>query len=294
MRQILFSVPGLGLKIYGFGLMLTLAMLASINLAAWRARREKLNGELIFDLAVWVLIGGLIGARLFFVIEYWKSFESVWDIFKVWNGGIVLYGSLIGGAIALIVYQRLRPFPFRPMLDAIAPSLALGVALGRIGCFLNGCCYGDICELPWAVTFPRPTAPWQSHVEQGLIAETAGYSLPVHPTQIYSAIDGFLILALLTSYFPLRKRDGEVAALLFICYPLTRFLIEQHAGGPELSRKPDDRPRVDGSRRHPSLRGDPGQQRRHRLEGGDLCPRGYPRLGTDRAQRRDGAPGRGG
>lgn len=113
------------------------------------------------------------------------------------------------------------------MLDAIAPSLALGIALGRIGCFLNGCCYGDVCDLPWAMTFPRPTAPWQNHVEHGLIPDTASRSLFVHPTQIYSAIDGFLILALLTSYFPLRKRDGEVAALLIVCYPLTRFLIEQ-------------------------------------------------------------------
>ena len=227
MHQILFTVPGLGVKVYGFGLMLTIAMLAAMNLAAWRARREKLDGDQVFDLAIWVLIGGLLGARLFFVIEYWRSFEGIFDIFKIWNGGIVLYGSIIGGTITLMIYRRLRPFPLRPMLDAIAPALALGIAFGRIGCFLNGCCYGDFCQLPWAVTFPAKTAPWINHVDHHLISATAERSLAIHPTQIYSSIDGFLILALLTAYYPLRRRDGEVVALFLITYPITRFLIEQ-------------------------------------------------------------------
>jgi phosphatidylglycerol:prolipoprotein diacylglycerol transferase len=227
MHQILFTVPGLGIKVYGFGLMLTIAMLAAMNLAAWRARREKLNGDQVFDLAIWVLIGGLLGARLFFVIEYWRSFESILDIFKIWNGGIVLYGSIIGGTITLMIYRRLRPFPLRPMLDAIAPALALGIAFGRIGCFLNGCCYGDLCQLPWAVTFPAKTAPWINHFDHQLITATAERSLAIHPTQIYSSIDGFLILALLSAYYPLRRRDGEVVGLFLIAYPITRFLIEQ-------------------------------------------------------------------
>jgi phosphatidylglycerol:prolipoprotein diacylglycerol transferase len=113
------------------------------------------------------------------------------------------------------------------MLDAIAPALALGIALGRIGCFLNGCCYGDLCDLPWAVAFPKPTAPWVNHFEHGLIPSTALQSLRVHPTQIYSAIDGFLLLGLLTAYYPIRKRDGEVTGILLMTYPITRFLIEQ-------------------------------------------------------------------
>ena len=227
MHQILVTIPGTGIKIYGFGLMLTLAMLAGMNLAAWRARKEKLDGDQVFDLAIWVLLGGLLGARLFFVIEYWKSFESLLDVFKIWNGGIVLYGSIIGGTITLMIYRKLRPFPLRPMLDAIAPALALGIALGRVGCFLNGCCYGDLCQLPWAVTFPAKTAPWLNQLDHNLIASTAARSLPVHPTQLYSAIDGLVILVLLSAYYPLRKRDGEVSAIFLLSYPITRFLIEQ-------------------------------------------------------------------
>lgn len=227
MHQVLFSVPGTGMKIYGFGLLLTLALLGSMNLAAWRARREGLDGEQVYDLAIWVLLGGLVGARLFFVIEYWRTFGHWTEAFQIWNGGIVLYGSVIGAVIVALLYRRARPFPLRPMMDAAAPAIALGVGLGRIGCFLNGCCYGDLCRLPWAVTFPRPTAPWRNHVDHALIGPDALRSLPVHPTQLYSALDGFLLVALLTAYYPLRKRDGEVMALLMVTYPVTRFFIER-------------------------------------------------------------------
>jgi phosphatidylglycerol:prolipoprotein diacylglycerol transferase len=108
----------------------------------------------------------------------------------------------------------------------IAPSLALGVAFGRIGCFLNGCCYGDRCDLPWALRFPKGSIPWWDHVHQHWITKDAAQSLAVHPTQLYSAFDGFLLVALLSAYYPLRKRDGEVLALLMVTYPITRFLIE--------------------------------------------------------------------
>jgi phosphatidylglycerol:prolipoprotein diacylglycerol transferase len=227
MYQILFRVPYLDLKVYGFGLMLTLALLGAINLTAWRARKEKLNPDQVFDLSTWVLLGGLLGARIFFVVEYWKSFKHWWEIFYVWNGGIVLYGSILGATVVALLYQRRHPFPTRPMMDAIAPAIALGVALGRIGCFLNGCCYGDVCHLPWAVTFPAESLAWGNQVRHHLITTDALRSLPVHPTQLYSAIDGFLLLALLTAYYPIRKRDGEVMALLMMTYPVTRFFIER-------------------------------------------------------------------
>ncbi len=112
-------------------------------------------------------------------------------------------------------------------LDAIAPSVALGIALGRVGCFLNGCCYGDPCAIPWlAVRFPRNSPPWQAELAQRLIAPGALLSLPIHPTQLYCAFNGLVLLVLLTTYYPLRRRDGEVIALLMLTYPVTRFFIE--------------------------------------------------------------------
>ncbi len=227
MRQVLFEIPGIHLKIFGFGVMLCLAFFGAIYLAAWRAKREKLDPETVYDLALWILVGGLLGARLFYVWQYWGvRIHSLLDIVKIWEGGIVFYGGVMGASAAAFVYWLLRRFPFRPMLDVIAPSIALGLALGRVGCFLNGCCYGDQCDLPWAVSFPRESPPWVDQVRRGMIPIASTHSLPIHPTQLYSSIDGLILLALLSAYFPLRRRDGEVMALLLVTYPITRFLIE--------------------------------------------------------------------
>lgn len=233
-----FHVGSFTIPIYGFGLMLCLAFLGAIGLAAWRAKREKLDPESIYDLAFYVLLGALIGARALYVWEYWGTrIQGFSEIFKIWEGGIIFYGGAIGGAVAIAIYWWRRRFPLLPTLDAIAPSIALGLAIGRVGCFLNGCCYGDVCQLPWSVAFPPGSPPWWQQAMGGQLpgvdAAThqvppgAPWSHPVHPTQLYSAVDGLILLALLSAYFPLRRRDGEVFALLLTTYPITRFLIEQ-------------------------------------------------------------------
>ena len=229
MRQVLFRIPGLGVPIYGFGLMVVVAFYAAMTLAVWRARREKLNADVIYDLGLAMLVGGLVGARLFFVAEYWgEKVLSVAEVFRIWEGGIVLYGSGIGAAVAFVLYRMFRPFPVLATLDALAPSIALGVAIGRLGCFLNGCCYGDFCDVPWlGVRFPKNAPAWVAERAQGLIARDAPWSLPIHPTQLYSAFDGFVLFLLLTTYYPVRRRDGSVIALLLLTYPVTRFLIEE-------------------------------------------------------------------
>jgi len=228
MWQVLYTIPVFGgVRLFGYGTMLCLAFIGSIGLAARQARRERLDPEVIYDLSLYVLVGGLVGARLFYVIQYWGvRIHSVAEAFRVWEGGIVLYGSIIGGTLAFFGYWFLRPFPLRPFLDAIAPALALGIAVGRFGCFLNGCCFGDRCDLPWAVRFPEPSPPWQSHHAAHLLADGARWSLPVHPTQLYSVLDGLTLMTLLLAFFPLRRRDGQVMALLMVTYPVTRVFVE--------------------------------------------------------------------
>ncbi|OJW23918.1 MAG: prolipoprotein diacylglyceryl transferase [Planctomycetales bacterium 71-10] len=226
MRQILFTIPVLNLPIYGYGAMLVLAFASSTMLAAWRAKREKLDSEMVFDMAFWLFAGGLFGARLFYVIQYRDGFRSPLDFFKFWNGGIVYYGGIFGGVAAFFIYRKFNPFPIRPYLDALAPSIAIGTMFGRLGCFLNGCCFGDVCHTALGVRFPKPTDPWTSQVRNGLIPPDAAFSLPLHPTQLYSAIDALVLLILLSAYFPMRRRDGEVIGVLMIAYPITRFLIE--------------------------------------------------------------------
>lgn len=226
MQQVLFELPG-GFKIFGYGMMLFLAYVVGVNMTAWRARKGHLNPQFAFDLATWLFIGGLVGARAFFVIQYRDRFDSFLDIFKIWEGGIVFYGSLIGGTLALVVFWFVKRFPFLPMTDAIAPALCIGLAIGRFGCFLNGCCYGDRCELPWAVQFPPGSAPFNDQVTEGVLSASASASLPLHPTQIYSTIDGFVLFFVVLTFWPLRKADGHAMALYFMLYAVTRFLIER-------------------------------------------------------------------
>ncbi|MFO0953157.1 MAG: prolipoprotein diacylglyceryl transferase family protein [Isosphaeraceae bacterium] len=164
MWQVLFTIPVLGgIKVFGYGFMLFLAFLGSMSLAASRAKKSGIDPEVIYDLALIMFVGGLVGARFFYVWQYWGTkVHTLADVFRIWEGGIVLYGSIIGGTLAFFVYQWFRPFPVRPALDAIAPAVALGIAVGRFGCFLNGCCFGDVCDLPWAVSFPAPSPPWEA------------------------------------------------------------------------------------------------------------------------------------
>ena len=233
MWQILFEVPDLGLKVHAFSVMLVAGAASGVYLSAWRARREKINPDIVFELAVWLLAGGFIGARAYYLIQHPQDVHSVWDIFKVWQGGIVFYGCIIGGLVGTLLYRARHPFPFWPMADVVAPALAIGIALGRVGCFFNGCCFGSTCDQPWAVRFPAETLPWLRHLEAGWIGPEAMASLPVHPKQLYAALSGLALLVLLTAYYPRRRRDGEVMALLMIGYPIARFAVEFYRGDEE-------------------------------------------------------------
>ena len=227
MHPILFEVPGLGLKVHGFSVTMVVAAFAGVYLTAWRARREKIHPDTVFDLALWLLLGGFIGARALFLAQHPQVVHGFWDVFKVWQGGIVFYGCIMGGLIGSILYWIRRPFPWLAMCDAVAPALAIGCAIGRVGCLLNGCCYGEACDLPWAITFPAGSLPWLHQVDAGMIGPEAARSLAIHPTQVYAALDGLVLLTLLSFFYPRRRRDGEVMALLMVTYPVTRFAIEK-------------------------------------------------------------------
>jgi phosphatidylglycerol---prolipoprotein diacylglyceryl transferase len=229
MKQVLFWVPGLGLPVYGFGLLLVAAVLAGTRLAASRMRTVRLDPGLAYDLSTFAVVVGLAGARLLYVLEYWgETVRTVGEALRVWDGGLVFYGGAIGGVAGVLLFRAFRPFPVLATLDALAPSLALGLAIGRVGCFLNGCCYGEFCPFPaLGVSFPRDSPPWRAALARGVIPPDAGFTPPVHATQLYSSLDGLVLLALLSSFYPLRRRDGEVAALLMMAYPATRFMIER-------------------------------------------------------------------
>jgi phosphatidylglycerol---prolipoprotein diacylglyceryl transferase len=226
MRPILFTLPGSGLRIHSYGVMIFLACAAALAMAVWRARREKVDPNAVYELATWLFLGGVIGARGFYFVQHPEALHELGDLFRTWQGGNVFYGCILGGLSGSIVYWLRRPFPFWRMADAVAPGVAIGAAVGRIGCFLNGCCHGSACELAWAVRFPAGSHAWARQVNDGLISHQALMSLPVHPTQLYSGAAGLFVLGALLLYARRDRSPGQVIALLMIAYSVTRWPIE--------------------------------------------------------------------
>ncbi len=151
-----------GLPIRGYGVMLLAGIMAGVGMAMYRARQGGLDHELILSLAIWVVVCGVVGARLFYVIEYWhESFagksprDTLFEILNIPEGGLVIYGGFVGAAVGFAVFVRRHRLPLLAMADLAAPSMMIGLALGRIGCLLNGCCYGGQTDWPWAVSFPQ-------------------------------------------------------------------------------------------------------------------------------------------
>jgi phosphatidylglycerol---prolipoprotein diacylglyceryl transferase len=310
-----------GLPIRGFGMMNMLAVVTGTVLAAWRAKRAGLDPDLMFSLIFWMLVPGILGARAFHVVHFWTDdFAPIYrepgggfwplmaSIVNIPGGGLVVFGAFFGAMLGLLAFVRKHRLPLLAVCDLIAPSMALGLAIGRVGCLLNGCCFGAVCDHPWAITFPAGTPPeysfayhaqigrGQMHglalsanpkmppriesVRPGSPAEKAGAksgdvikkigglpititadasaaifkafelrrplavetadgrtleipaiepparSLPVHPTQIYSVIDGLLLCLVLLLFSRFHPRDGAVFALLLSIYPVTRYCIE--------------------------------------------------------------------
>jgi phosphatidylglycerol:prolipoprotein diacylglycerol transferase len=226
MRPILFVVPGLGLRIHSYGVMIFCACASALAIAVWRSRREKVASDAVYELATWLFLGGVIGARLFFFLQHPEAFRGAGDLFRTWEGGNVFYGCILGGLTGSILYWFRRPYPFLRMCDVAAPAVAIGAAVGRIGCFLNGCCHGAVCDLPWAVRFPAGNHAWVRQLNAGLVQPGDAFSLPVHPTQLYNAGAALVVLGLLLASARRAHRPGELMGLLMILYPLTRWPIE--------------------------------------------------------------------
>ena len=226
MRPILFDITAWDIKVHSYGVFILLACSAALLMALWRARRERIDTNVVYELATWLFLGGVIGARGLYVILHPEMIHSFADIFRSWQGGNVFYGCILGGLTGSLLYWCRRPYPLWIMIDVAAPAVAIGAAVGRIGCFLNGCCDGAVCKLPWGVEFPAGSHAWMRQVNAGLISDGSHFSLPVHPTQLYAAAAALAVLGILLVYFPLRRRPGEVMALLMVAYSLTRWPIE--------------------------------------------------------------------
>ena len=220
------SKIGTGIFVPDYAFMISLAILLGIYLTVQQAEKTGLDIKKVFRACLVTVGFALISARLYVVLQHSDYYiQQPLEIFQYWKGGVASFGAYIGGAIAAIVAAKWQRLSTPKFLDCCAPSVALTITLGRLGCFLNGCCYGKISNLPWALRFPEGSGPYYAQLHAGLITPHQ-LSLPVHPTQLYEAIYGLVLFCVLIGYRKYQKHDGELAALLFVLYPLGRFLNE--------------------------------------------------------------------
>lgn len=226
--------PITSLPIFGYGFFVLLGFLTAWWVGERRAIRAGYDLSQVFDLMFWTLLCGVVGGRTFYLLQYREQVFAhaegtagvVLAAVNLSNGGLVLIGAMLGGAVGFFTYCRLHAVPALAYLDLLTPSIFLAVALGRIGCLMYGCCYGDPCTLPWSVTFGPESAAFQALEARGFLSRQATATMPLHPTQIYSAIDGLLLALVTYAYYPFRARTGQAFALGMILYPITRFFIE--------------------------------------------------------------------
>ena len=200
------------LVVHSWGVFLMLGFLLAGWRAARNARRYNISGEHMWDVALWALLGGVIGARIAYVLITPNEFRSPLSALYIWKGGMTFYGGLIGGILAGALVCRLRRINVLDVADLAALSLPIGYALGRIGCFFNGCCYGGACDLPWATQFHD--------------ADTGALTAPSHPAQLYSALAGIAMYGLLVYLEPRRGFRGQLMLAFLFLYGVYRFCIE--------------------------------------------------------------------
>ena len=285
----LFKIPFTSLTVKSYGLMLVIGFIAAIYIIGRLSRYIGHNPDQIKTAALYAMISGLAGARIFYVIHYWADFRNdpVTALY-IWQGGLELLGGVFAGAAVMIVYMKIHKLPIRRYLDILAIGLMIALAFGRIGCFLNGCCYGKPADVAWSVRFPYGSIPYKSQSFKDLSrGRTKPYftlpdtfflhyfdrsgtdrvflkpanklsdtdkqylrdkdlmrSLAVHPTQLYSSLNAFVIFVILYFFWKrtIKAQSGQIKylgvynpgvtfSLMFAMYGPGRFVLEAFRDG---------------------------------------------------------------
>ncbi len=197
------------LTIHSYGLMMALAILVAALALYREAPREGINPDHILEAIIVAAFFGLIGSRILYIFLHW-SYYSTQPFIKILTEfeGLTFYGAMFGGVIAILVWSSRRKINFMRMADLLAPYLALGYAFGRVGCFLNGCCFGRESDVPWALPINMADPVLR------------------HPVQLYAALGGLLIFIILKLLKPKRPFVGFILLSLFVLYGALRFTTE--------------------------------------------------------------------
>ena len=226
MYRILFTIGSF--PIYSYGVMIALAFITAILLAMKEAKRYGENPERVLDISLYVILGALIGGRLGYILQYLDYYlKNPLKILYFRQGGLSFVGGFLVAYFLCWLYVKRTKISFWKYADITAPSIAIGLGIGRIGCLLNGCCFGVVSE-NYGIKFPSLHMPpvYLQQLKDGLIASGSAYTLPVIPTQLYSSLYGFLIFFILLWIKKYKKYDGFLFLYFLILYSISRFTIE--------------------------------------------------------------------
>jgi phosphatidylglycerol:prolipoprotein diacylglycerol transferase len=206
--------------IFSYGFFVALAFIVSILYlhSIVKLKKQIISQDELCSLILYMVVFGIIGSRFFFVIINLHEFLLYpLNIFKLWQGGLVYYGGFISVILFLVIYAKNKNLQVFKLADLFAPALALGHAIGRIGCYFSGCCYGKESSLPWAVVFNDTNS-------------AAVIGVHLHPTQIYEALGNFLLFIFLNFYCKKINKTGLIFAAYLILYSVLRFTVEVFRG----------------------------------------------------------------
>jgi len=218
MYPVLLSIGSF--KLYTYGLFVAIGFLCAMSISKKMARsyHKHISADSVTDIYFIILISALIGARALYIFISFDAYKNnLLDIFKIWNGGLVFFGGFCGAVVGAYIGIKVKQLPLWQTADIIAPGIALGHALGRIGCFFAGCCHGIECDLPIAVKFWHPES-------------LAPIGVLLHPTQLYSVISNLVLFSVLIFLFRHKKFDGMVFLIYIMVYSFFRSIIESFRG----------------------------------------------------------------
>lgn len=204
------------LHVRTYGLLLAVAFLVGTWIALREARRLGLDEDHLVTVILVTLVASILGARALYVLEHIGDYRQSWgSVLAVWQGGLTLYGGVAAGTIVGLWSAKRLHLPMWTVADALAPSVALGTGFGRVGCFLNGCCYGRPTKLPWGVVYPPDSFPG---LEFG--------DTPIHPAQLYFAVGGVILFVILWALRRHLRTPGVLFWLFIILFGAMRFFLD--------------------------------------------------------------------
>ncbi|MCK4668072.1 prolipoprotein diacylglyceryl transferase [Candidatus Dependentiae bacterium] len=217
MHRILFEIGQL--KIYSYGFLVAMGFFIGFLLALKKAKKDNLDEDAMYSIIILIIVSALIGGRVFYIILNWKHFLADPKVYIFSREGFVFLGGFVFGVIAAIIFAVIKKIPVWKLADTLAPSIAFGHGIGRLGCFLNGCCYGKPGGGFLSMVFPADSIAGYFHPYEGLI-----------PTQLISSLGNFIIFIILTMIYRKKTFDGQVFFMYFIIYSMFRFVIEFFRG----------------------------------------------------------------